>query len=209
MSSLAGVETGAASERMPPVPSNVRPLAHLAAALAAALCLSLLAAPASEAASRSAGCAHAHTRGSRQSLQAFRHSVLCLLNAERRRVGLRRVRVSRRLQRSANAHSHEMVKLRYFSHDSAAAGPLSSRVHRAGYLKRAAGWQLGEALEYVDRAVTPARLFRKLMRSPAHAALVWSPAFRQIGVGLERGAPDGRRAGMTLTLNFGVVTARR
>ncbi len=57
-------------------------------------------------------------------------------------------------------------------------------------------------------AVTSYALFTALMGSPAHSEIIHDGRYRQVGVGLERGTStdDG---GLTVTLDFGVITARR
>ncbi len=101
-----------------------------------------------------------------------------------------------------------MVVNRFFGHISPTGSTLGTRVRRGGYLEDARRWLLGETLARGEGDVTSYVLFTALMGSPAHSEIIRDGRYRQVGVGLERGtsADDG---GLTVTLDFGVIIARR
>lgn len=155
------------------------------------------------------GCADGGAGVTTIALAGTRSALVCLVNAERARFGLKPVTTDVRLQRSANGHSHDMVARGYFGHVSPSGGTLAKRIRRAGYLRTALTWDAGETLAFGTGSVTPLQLFTALLSSPAHAAIIHDGRFRQLGVGLERGVPDAAEPGMTTTLEFGVVSVRR
>ena len=158
---------------------------------------------------RSARCPGA-SRGvgrSARSLRAARKSVLCLLNAQRRRHGLRRLRGNAQLTRAATGHSRAMVLKRFFAHVAPAGLSPAARVRRnTRYLVGAERWTIGENIGYGHGHYgTPAGMIRAWMRSSSHRANILRPVFRSVGIGIVRGEPGrpGSR-GATYTTDFGV-----
>jgi uncharacterized protein YkwD len=79
-------------------------------------------------------------------------------------------------------------------------------VRRSGYLTGRRTWNLGEALVWGrDATATPRALVTTMLDSPPHRALLLSPVFADVGIGVVRGAPDGSGAAgaLTVTLDFG------
>jgi uncharacterized protein YkwD len=132
-------------------------------------------------------------------------SVLCLVNGERRRRGLRAVRASRPLTRSAKAHSWDMVQRGYFAHDAPSGGTVRDRVLRSGYVRRRQPSKLGETIAWgTNSLATPAQLVSSFMKSPGHRQILLDRSYRDVGIGLVRGAPAAAPGpGATLTLDFG------
>lgn len=155
------------------------------------------------------GCRNAGTSARTLALSVVRAAFLCLIDAERASRAAPAVVTDAFLQRSADAHSHDMVVNRFFGHSSSAGGLLLTRVRRAGYLDDARRWLLGETLAYGEHDVTSYALFAALMDSPAHSEVIRDGHYRQVGVGLERGTSVDKGEGLTVTLNFGVITARK
>ncbi len=157
---------------------------------------------------RGQACPGAGGRVGRSSaaLRAARTSLLCLLNAQRRRYGLRRLRANARLGRAATKHSRAMVFRRFFAHVAPAEPGLVARVRRARYLAGAAGWNLGENIGYGRWPNgTPRSMVRSWMRSSGHRAVILRPGYRSVGIGIVRGVPGRPRArGATYTADFGV-----
>ena len=152
---------------------------------------------------RAAPCRKADRAVSRTGRTIARRSLLCLVNRERRARGLRRLSPSRQVRRAADRHASEMVRKRFFSHQSPSGATLVVRVRRTGWLRQARRYALGEALGFQGRGGTPRKVFRRLMASAPHRAVLLNRGFRQIGVGVARGTPQGTRAGMTVTLDLG------
>jgi uncharacterized protein YkwD len=97
------------------------------------------------------------------------------LNDVRRASGLPALRVSRHLNRSAGAYARRMLRLDYFGH-----GPsidVASAFRSAGEtLAWHSGWR-----------PQPRRTIVRWMRSPGHRAVLMSPGFRWVGIGVARG----------------------
>jgi uncharacterized protein YkwD len=133
-------------------------------------------------------------------------STLCLLNADRRRHGLRRLRLSRRLSKAARAHSRDMVRRDYFSHTSPSGASFVDRIRRSGYLSGAFTWMVGENLAWGAGSMSsPAQTVRAWMRSPGHRENILTGRFVHIGIGIARGAPAsvGGIPAATYTTDFG------
>ena len=104
------------------------------------------------------------------------------LNEVRTAQGLAPLRASKALTQSANAYSRRMLVGEFFGHQ--ARIPVASRFRTAGEtLAWHTGWQPGAY-----------RTLRQWMNSPPHRAVLLSPAFRLVGMGMERGRLGGRAA---------------
>jgi uncharacterized protein YkwD len=153
---------------------------------------------------RCAGASAAVGRAARARRKA-RGLVLCILNVERRARGLRPLRANRRLARAAAAHSRAMVRRRFFSHVAPGGLSLVDRLRRAHYFGHAHRWLVGENLGFGrGRYSAPRRQMRAWMRSSPHRANILEPRWREVGIGLAAGMPNGSRRGATYTSDFGV-----
>ena len=129
-------------------------------------------------------------------------ALLCLLNAERRRHGLRALRANARLARAAKAHSRTMVQQRFFAHVGPGRSSPTARLYAARYLPGRGGWAIGENLGFGTGAMTrPISIHQAWMHSTLHRAAMLSPRFREVGFGLYPGIPFQSR-GATFTANF-------
>jgi uncharacterized protein YkwD len=132
-----------------------------------------------------------------------RRAVLCLLNRERRKRGLKRLRSQQRLFKASFRHSRAMVKRRFFSHVQPGGVGLLTRLTRTHYLP-SSSWFVGENIAWGRGSFdSPLSMVRAWMHSTGHRANILRPAFRQIGIGIYRGVPTGRRTGATYTTDFG------
>jgi uncharacterized protein YkwD len=151
-----------------------------------------LAAPAG--ASAAPGCAGANIVPNAHNAPAVRHATLCLLNRERARHGLPRLRAQRSLRRAATSYVRSMVHNGFFGHVSPGGSTMVARIRRTAYLRHARGWALGENLAWgPGGAATPAQIVNAWMHSPGHRANILNPHYREIGIGVVRGA-RGRRS---------------
>jgi uncharacterized protein YkwD len=106
------------------------------------------------------------------------------LNQIRESNGLARLRTSNSLAQSADAYSRHMLLHDFFGHQARIRA--ASRFHTVGEtLAWHSGWQPG-----------PRRTVRQWMASPPHRAVLLSPAFGLVGMGMERGRLDGRATTM-------------
>jgi len=136
--------------------------------------------------------------------RSARSALQCLLNAERRRRGLPRMRANRRLVRAATGHSRSMVSRRFFAHVGPGSLGLADRLRRTRYIPRRGGnWLIGENIGFGrGRMARPARMHRAWMNSSSHRAAILDRRFREVGFGIVRGRPYGG-GGATFTADFG------
>jgi uncharacterized protein YkwD/uncharacterized membrane protein required for colicin V production len=109
--------------------------------------------------------------------EADEQTMLAQLNQSRLEHGLSPLKDDPQLRQLAVAHSEEMLKLGYFSHDSPISGSPSDRAKAAGIEYTV----FGENLAYAPTIDTAER---GLMRSPGHRANILSPDFTQVGIGV-------------------------
>ncbi|HEX5909743.1 MAG TPA: CAP domain-containing protein [Thermoleophilaceae bacterium] len=143
-------------------------------------------------------------RRTRRGERAARSALLCLLNAERAKRGLPRVRGNGRLVRAANGHSRAMVTRRFFAHVGPGSIGLVDRLRRAGYIPARGGtWLVGENIGFGrGRYTRPATMHRAWMNSTPHRAAMLERRFREVGFGIVSGRPYGG-GGATFTADFG------
>jgi uncharacterized protein YkwD len=108
--------------------------------------------------------------------------IVADINAARATHGLASVRVSHALGMAAGAHSREMVRDGYFSHDSASGASAWTRVARYYSSSGFRRWQVGETILWYSPGVDAAQTVRDWLASPRHRAILLAPAFREIGV---------------------------
>ena len=108
-----------------------------------------------------------------------------LVNEERRQRNLLPLVWDERLVPVARAHSAEMFRLKYFSHDSPVAGSPFDRLKAAKITYSRAG----ENLAY---AQSVAVAHRALMDSPGHRENILRPEFTRIGIGVINAGIYGR-----------------
>ena len=154
-----------------------------------------------------AGCTGSQAQPTPASRSAVNRTTVCLINAERRRRGLRSVLLNAKLSAAARLHSRDMVDRQYFSHTEPDGSTLVSRVRAAGYLDGASRWKVGEILAWGSGAyASPRAIVRAWMRSPGHREQLLTPDYRDIGIGLNARAPVVvPAAGATYTVDFGVT----
>lgn len=108
-----------------------------------------------------------------------------LVNEERGKLGLAILSWDDRLVPVARAHSQEMFKLKYFSHESPVAGSPFDRLKTAGIRYSRAGENLAYA-----QSVSVAH--RALMGSSGHRENILRPEFTRIGIGVVSAGAYGR-----------------
>jgi uncharacterized protein YkwD len=136
-----------------------------------------------------------------------RHATLCLLNAQRLTHGLSKLHGNGRLGHAAGGYAHLMARRNFFSHVSPTGSTPLSRIKRAHYLAGARSWTIGENLAWgTGSLATPRATVRAWMNSPGHRANILNPGFREIGIGIARGAPvhvGAAARGATYATDFG------
>ena len=111
--------------------------------------------------------------------------LFTLVNEERTSRGLAALTWDPRLVPVARAHSEEMFRLKYFSHQSPIAGSPFDRIAAAKITYRRAG----ENLAYAHSVVAA---HRGLMESPGHRENILHPEYTRIGIGVISAGPYGR-----------------
>jgi uncharacterized protein YkwD len=171
-----------------------------------------IAPPDEEALADSSGtCGAADATPSAQTLRETAQAVLCLLNAERSSRGLGALRMNSRLGRAASGHSRDMVRRRYFAHDSVDGKTMLDRVRAAGYVRPNSVFTVGENIGWGSGTqAVPRALVQSWMNSPPHRANILQARFRELGVGVVLGAPSAGVSGtaVTATTNFGRLSRR-
>ena len=144
------------------------------------------------------------------SLRAARHSTLCLLNRERRKRHLHKLRFNHKLALAGLRHARDMVENEYFSHDAPSGQDFVERIADTNYIPAAASWTVGENLAWGNRLeASPREIVRAWMLSPDHRANILKARFREIGIAIVVGAPvDGVPQAATYATEFGVVSHR-
>lgn len=112
-------------------------------------------------------------------------TLLDLVNKERTKRGLHKLRVGVRLTNAARAHAQEMGDGQYFAHESLSGESFSKRVVRFGYSRSGYRfWKVGEDIFYGSGLFSsPVFVIDSWMKSPAHRAVILTACFRDIGVG--------------------------
>lgn len=180
---------------------------HLPLLTAAVLLSAAIAVPAG-ATARPAACASAHVAViSRATVQRAQDATLCLLNRIRARHHLPPLRLDRRLSHAARGHAREMVRHRYFAHESPNGAPAYRRAVHSHYLRRGHSWSFGENIAWGGGTLAqPAAIVRMWMHSAPHRANILSRRFRDVGIGIAVGVPvHAHFRGATYTLDLGRI----
>jgi uncharacterized protein YkwD len=132
-----------------------------------------------------AGACAGEAKGPRRvSKGVARQAVLCLINQRRAHAGLGALQENASLDRSAQGHTITMVKHNSYSHGN----PLR-RIRHTGYLAGATVWTVGENIGWGPKRLgSPKRMVASWMKSPEHRRVLLG-GFRDIGVGMTKGAP--------------------
>jgi uncharacterized protein YkwD len=133
------------------------------------------------------GAATASARG----LSGAEISLLKTMNGARASHGLAPLRVDSRLERTARAHSADMLRQQYFAH-----GAFASRVRSSG----AYGPVFGENLAWGP--VSASWVVGKWLTSAHHRSILLRASFRRVGVGALEGSFDGHAGTLVVTADF-------
>jgi uncharacterized protein YkwD len=142
------------------------------------------------------------TSSSTRTLHSLNQQIFVDVNRFRVAHGLRALRLSPALDRSARSHSLEMGRLGYFAHDSADGEAFWRRIERYYHYPN-----VGENLLWSAPTVTAAQAMRLWIASPPHLANLETAKWRDFGVSAVRvslagGVYDGQRVTI-VTTDFG------
>jgi uncharacterized protein YkwD len=176
----------------------------LLAALAGALMLALALGPAAGGAA-AAKCSGADRPAARMSGGKAERLTLCLLNKQRAKHGLKRLREQKNQDRAASRHNRRMVRKACFSHECPGEPDLVGRLTKAGYLPCGCSWMVGENIAWGSGSYgSPRRIVGSWMKSAGHRENILNPRFEHIGVAVTSGSPGGGyRDAATYTTDFG------
>lgn len=110
--------------------------------------------------------------------QKVEAELIQLINAERARHGLAKVRRSAPLERAADRQACDLAAHRRMSHVGSDGSTMKQRVKGAGYRMRFANENIGYGFR------SPAAAVAWWMNSPGHRANILEPRVREIGVSL-------------------------
>lgn len=126
------------------------------------------------------GCADENASVRTASPSALRSAVRCLIDRFRSRGGLPPLRQQAQLNAAAQGHDNQMVLARYFGHTGIGGSTPASRISASGFRWGA----YGEAI--ATGFTTPRAAVSAWLRSAVHCRILLSPAYRYIGLGVNR-----------------------
>jgi uncharacterized protein YkwD len=157
--------------------------------------VTLIAFAPSAAARAKRGCKHANTRIGATSRRVLQRAVVCLINRQRTERHLPRLHMNRRLNRSAQGWTNEMVRYESFSHGA----DFAARISAVGFNWSDAGENIATGFR------TPAAVVRGWMASTGHCQNILNPVFADVGTGVSERSIAGFSSGAgTWTQDFGL-----
>lgn len=111
------------------------------------------------------------------------NDVFVQLNAIRVSHGLLALKLSPGLDAAATQHTREMIRLDYFSHDSANGASFDDRIARYyPFSAKFRTWSVGENLVWEEPGLDAAEALRLWMASPPHRHNILDPQWREVGI---------------------------
>jgi uncharacterized protein YkwD len=135
------------------------------------------------------GCSGSQLRPVPGNAPQVKAATLCLLNAQRARVGSPPLTENAQLDLAAERHSADMAKRKFFEHRNPDGVEPAARIVHTGYPPIFVGENLGWGEEAES---TPAEMVRLWMHSPGHRRNLLRPNYRDIGIGLAYAAPEAQ-----------------
>lgn len=134
-------------------------------------------------------------------LNAREKETFLLHNEERQQRNSKPFCVHPKLQRAARAHSEDMIRRDYFSHNTEGGGTFSQRLKRFGYkgspTAENIAWGAGPHGE-------PKSRMNAWMDSTGHRSNILDNRFREIGIGIRTGTYEGYEGAIMYTVDFGI-----
>ena len=138
--------------------------------------------------------------GTRVTLNTNEKTMLVKHNRARANRGLKKLCVHPALQRAAEAHSRDMIRRDYFSHNSKNGATPYRRMSREGYKFRSAG----ENIAYGSGSYgNPGRIFKNWMKSSGHRHNILNRKYHEIGIAAVTGTYKGMKNTTMWTADFG------
>lgn len=174
-------------------------------AVATAAAVAVLVPSAVPASAAAAPCANRDAHPSETRTGVVKRATLCLLNRRRAAKGLKKLRHNRQLAVAARRHAQDMVSRDFFAHTAPGGVSFVDRILRTDYVRANSGYSVGENLAWGSYQLgTPRLIVRAWMKSPGHRRNILDGRFREIGIGVVRGAPQpGVQRAATYATTFG------
>lgn len=149
-------------------------------------------------------CADSELPPTQDNLARERAAVLCLVNVERTKRGLVKLRNNPSLEKVARAYARRLVKEHFFSHVAPDGTTMVDRIHLTSYLNGLPRrWYAGENIAWgTGTSALPSDIVKAWMNSPGHRANILNKVYRDIGLGAYYGTPK-TPAGGTYVTDFG------
>lgn len=169
-------------------------------AVLAVLAVSAINAPPADAAKAVKRCG-----GGKITLKANERQAFLQHNKIRRDRGLKTFCVHPKLQKAARAHSRDMIRRDYFSHNTKGGATFGKRLKKFGYTSKGFRYYtIGENIAYGSgRKGEPKQIMRAWMKSPGHKKNIVNGKFRQIGIGTYTGTYKKYKGVTMYTADFG------
>ena len=117
-------------------------------------------------------------------------AVVCVLNRERARRNLPRLRAVSSLERAAKRHAGEMVRRRFFAHTTPEGITMTDRLRAVGYVRDDHAWTVGETLAWgTGTRATPAAVVDAWLASPSHRRVLLDDTYQDVGIGVITDVP--------------------
>ena len=127
-------------------------------------------------------------------------ALLCVMNEQRKLAKLKPLKASKKLNKSALAHSRAMVVGKFFAHQGPKEPPLIKRLKKAKY-KGAAAENIGAG---AGPLASPLMMVNGWMNSPIHRANLLYRKWKTVGIGFVAVFPvSATQPAGTFTTNFG------
>ena len=138
-------------------------------------------------------------------LNAKERTSFLLHNQIRRNHDLKTFCVHPALQKAARAHSKDMIRRDYFSHDTKGKYTFDQRLKRFGYTPKGYRYYTtGENIAYGSGPQgSPKSIMNAWMKSRPHRHNILNGKFREIGIGTYTGEYKGYKGVTMYTADFG------
>lgn len=134
------------------------------------------------------------------SANRYRKLIACLIHAERKRKGKPRLKLNKRLTRSARRHSRVMLRKDCLAPICPGEKHPTERARKKGYFKGYRGGGVAELWNYGTLwSSSPRQALRIWKKYPENRAILYSTGYRHLGVGVV----FGRGQEVFLTVDFG------
>jgi len=135
---------------------------------------------------------------------AQEQAMLCLINWARRKAGLRQLRHSATLDRSASIKTGQLLRCQTFEHAPCKGIDAFQPFYKVGYASKHRAWAAGENLAWGTGPLgSPRHIMRAWLHSPHHRENILRPRWREQGINLRVATFLKHRRAAVWTSHFG------